>query len=419
MDKLIKGSSQNNILIGLFFLYAISIFTSKFGISFFGGSLALISIFYFKDIRKNFIKENMEDKKNLLYIFFSTFVMGIVLQFFSLGGIKSSGVFFYRTYFLLIFPFTIFFLNKFNFLGSLFKIMKLTLFVAILKSFQIFYSVHNLKYTSAIRVTSFFDIMRWGIVLVIGLLIILPSLNNKFTKENLFSWIIFLSGVISLILNNSRGPFISFVLGVTFYIIMSKKLKTGLALMLIILTLSGGILLYKPAIFHSFSTRIESIKDTKSSSNGSRLFMWKESLNFMNEASKNNKRLFLFGTGLDGTGMKRRRTIFKKYLNSRETFKNLPKNIRDVSFMDAHNCYLNRYIETGIIFSLIYYLALIFTIYKVFKNYIYTKNNFTLGILSVSLAYAFCGIFYGYPAPYETFTFMFILSLGLVNNPYL
>ncbi len=417
MNSLTEKNLKNKILIAIFFLYGISIFTSKFGISLFGGILALISIFSFTKMREEFIREKNINYKNILYLSFFIFVLGIICQYFSLGGIKSSSVFFYRTYFLLILPFTIYFLNKYNFIKYLFKIMELALFMAILKSFYNFYSVYNLNYTSGIRVISFFDIMRWGIVLVIGLLFILPRLNNKFSKENIFSWIIFITGIFSLILNNSRGPWLSFILGLGVYIIISKKFKATISVIILGLVLLGGIHVYNPKIINSFKTRAENIKDTNSGSNGARLFMWKESFNFMSQASHDNKKLFLFGTGLDSSKMKRRRQIFEEYLTKKESYKSLPSHIkRGTSFMDAHNCYLNRYLETGIIFTIFYYVSLIFILFKVFKNYIATKNNYALASLSITMAYAFCGIFYGYPAPYETFTFMFLLSLGLVKN---
>lgn len=412
----LKSNIKKNTFIALFFLYSISIFTSKFGINFFGGGLALISIFSFPEMKKYFIEENMEYEKNISSLFFSIFILGIIFQFFSLGGIKSSGIFFYRTYFLLILPFTIFFLSKHNILNSLFKIMELTLFVAILKSFYNFYSIYHLSYTASIRVISFFDIMRWGIVLVMGLLIILPKLDSKITKENLFSWLVFLAGIISLILNNSRGPWLSLILGIGFYLVIGKKFKATLLILLIGGLFSTCLYLYKPNTMKSFITRFNSIETTKSGGNGARIFMWKESLYFMKDSFKENKKLFFFGTGLDGHKMRRRKKIFENYIVNKESYKNLAPDIKiGVSFMDAHNCYLNRLIETGFIYTIIYYFSLLFAIFKVFKNYLITKNNYLLGVLSVILAYSFCGIFYGYPAPYETFTFMFILSLGFVK----
>ncbi|MBS9776018.1 MAG: O-antigen ligase family protein [Fusobacterium sp.] len=417
MTSLSEKNLKNKILVAIFFLYGISIFTSKFGISLFGGSLALISIFSFTKMREEFIIEKSIDYKNILYLSFFIFVLGIIFQYFSLGGIKSSSVFFYRTYFLLILPFTIYFLNKYNFIKYLFKIMELALFMAILKSFYNFYYVYNLKYEYWIRVTSFFDIMRWGIVLVIGLLFVLARLDINLKKENIFSWIVFFSGIISLVLNNSRGPFLSFILASLFYVIISKKFKVGLSILLISAFLSFGVSKYNSNIIKNFITRIVSINESKHGGNAARIFMWNESLNFMTQASKNNKKLFLFGTGLDSSRMKRRSEVFQNYLQNKKEYENLSEDVkRGVSFMDAHNCYLNRYLETGVLYTFIYYLSLLFIIFKVFKNYIATKNNYVLASLSVVLAYAFCGIFYGYPAPYETFTFMFLLSLGLIKN---
>lgn len=63
-----------------------------------------------------------------------------------------------------------------------------------------------LSMDSWIRVESFFDIMRWGSALQMVLLLILPML-----RKNIFLWGVFILGCVSLILNNSRGPWLSFL----------------------------------------------------------------------------------------------------------------------------------------------------------------------------------------------------------------
>lgn len=403
----LKNKDTKTILILLIFLYTASLNVSKFGISFFGGILSLISIFYYFS-KNELLKENRE-----IYNFsFGIFILGIFFQILSLGGIKSSLIFTYKNYFLILLPFFIFFIDKNNLTKSIYKLLEISLFTGILKSYYNFYKIYNLKYTEYIRVDSFFDIMRWGIVLVMGLLLILPRLS----KKNYFSWIVFLTGIISLILNNSRGPFLSLLLGILIYIIFSGKIKEllfGLVLVFILIFSISKISDNKIISLERYKTRVFTIKETKKNgSNAARIFMWKENIKFMQNSFKGNKQLFFFGTGLKNRG-----EIFKEYIEKKEEYHNLSKHIKyGVSMKDSHNAYLNVLTETGFIYFLFYYIFLVWLILKIFINYLKTKNRYILSIFSAIVAFMFCGIFYGYAFAYEVFTFYFILGLGLIKN---
>lgn len=402
-----KNKDTKTILTLLIFLYTASLNISKFGISFFGGILSLISIFYY------FSKDELSKEDKILYnLSFGIFTLGIIFQLFSLGGIKSSLVFTYKNYFLVLFPFLIFFIDKNKLSNLVYKLLEISLFIGILKSYHNFYKIYNLKYTEYIRVDSFFDIMRWGIVLVTGLLLILPRLS----KKNYFSWLVFLTGIISLILNNSRGPFLSLILGVLIYIIFSGKIKEllfSLVLVFILIFSISKISDNKVISLERYKTRVFTIKETKkNSSNAARIFMWKENIKFMQDSFKENKQLFFFGTGL-----KNREEIFKEYIEKKEEYHNLPKNMKNaISMKDSHNAYLNVLTETGFIYFLFYYIFLTWIVLKVFVNYFKTRNKCILSIFIAIVAFMFCGIFYGYAFTYETFTFYFILGLGLIKN---
>ncbi|MCI7222784.1 hypothetical protein, partial [Fusobacterium sp.] len=218
---MIEKISKEKIIDTILLLYAFSLIISKFGISLFGGILAIFSIIYI-------IKNKEKNKYNL---FFFLFLFGVITQFFSIGGIKSSINFIYKNLFLLITPFVIKYLDEEEISKSFLRVIEVSLFIGILKSFYNFYKVYNLTYTSAIRVDSFFDIGRWGIVLVMSLLLILPNLY----KKNIFSWIVFISGLVSLILNNSRGPILSLILGVFIFLILGKKVKSIIGIFIIVL----------------------------------------------------------------------------------------------------------------------------------------------------------------------------------------
>lgn len=393
--KMENLNKEKKIIFSITLLYILSLFISKFGISLFGGILAIYSIYYFF---KN-------DKPKDFILPFFILILGLILQYFSLGGFKSFIIFSYKNYFLLILPLVPILLKdiKENYIVNT---VASSLFIGILKSFYNFYKDYNLQYSSSIRVDSFFDIMRWGIILVMGLLIILPYLN----KKRIFLWIVFFLGIISLALNNSRGPILSLILGIIIFIILKKKIKLGIGI--IVVLISAFFILKSTNILNQFSDRMESINNTKSGGNAARIFMWKKGMSFMTDSLKENKKIFFFGTGINN-----RKKIFEKYLIENTDYKELNDDVKvGVSFDDSHNAYINMFVQTGFIFTIIYYIMLSYYTIIIFINYFKYKHNYTLSSLLPLIAFYFCGIFYGYSFTYETFTFFFILGIGLIKN---
>lgn len=393
--KMENLNKEKKIIFSITLLYILSLFISKFGISLFGGILAIYSIYYFF---KN-------DKPKDFILPFFILILGLILQCFSLGGFKSFIIFSYKNYFLLILPLVPILLKdiKENYIVNT---VASSLFIGILKSFYNFYKDYNLQYSSSIRVDSFFDIMRWGIILVMGLLIILPYLN----KKRIFLWIVFFLGIISLALNNSRGPILSLILGIIIFIILKKKIKLGIGILVVLI--SAFFILKSTNILNQFSDRMESINNTKSGGNAARIFMWKKGMSFMTDSLKENKKIFFFGTGINN-----RKKIFEKYLIENTDYKELNDDVKvGVSFDDSHNSYINMFVQTGFIFTIIYYIMLLYYTIMVFINYFKYKHSSTLSSFLAVIAFYFCGIFYGYSFTYETFTFFFILGIGLIKN---
>lgn len=393
--KMENLNKEKKIIFSITLLYILSLFISKFGISLFGGILAIYSIYYFF---KN-------DKPKDFILPFFILVLGLILQCFSLGGLKSFRIFSYKNYFLLILPLVPILLKDIK-ENYIINTIATSLFIGILKSFYNFYKDYNLQYSSSIRVDSFFDIMRWGIILVMGLLIILPYLD----KKRIFLWIVFFLGIISLALNNSRGPILSLILGIIIFIILKKKIKLGIGI--IVVLISAFFILKSTNILNQFSDRMESINNTKSGGNAARIFMWKKGMSFMTDSLKENKKIFFFGTGINN-----RKKIFEKYLIENTDYKELNDDVKvGVSFDDSHNAYINMFVQTGFIFTIIYYIMLFYYTIMVFINYFKYKHSSTLSSFLAIIAFYFCGIFYGYSFTYETFTFFFILGIGLIKN---
>lgn len=394
-NRLIEKNEK--FFLALFFLYALSLNISKFGISFFGGIIALISILSFKDLKG----------EKFFVPCFSLFLFGIFLQFFSLGEFKAATIFVYKNYFLLILPLAVYIFNKYKCIEKIAFLMEVSLFIGILKSFYNFYKDFSLHYISYIRVDSFFDVSRWGIILVLTMLLILPRLN----KKNFFSWIVFISGLLSLALSNARAPILSLFIGIFIYLLLAKKIKNLIFTFSIIIFLlfAPKIDSYKP--IKEFRIRIYSVEKVENGGSAARIFMWKENFAFMKDALKENKKLFFFGTGI-----KNRETIFKNYLVEKDTYKNLDPSVRNlVSFTDSHNMYLNIFTQTGFIFSLSYVIFMIYIGLKIFFNIFKSKNLFVLSSFCCVVAFCFSGILYGFSFSYETFSLYFILTIALLN----
>lgn len=390
-----EGRVKKDIMLPLFLLYIISIFISKFGISVFGGVIALYSIYIF--IKEDFIEE--------FKLSFILMLLGIIFQGLSLGGVKSSLIFLYKNYYLLIFPFSIYFFKNRN-KRCIINTISIALFLGIIKSFYNFYNDFALQYSETIRVDSFFDIMRWGIVLVMGLLILLVNLK----KDTIFYWIVFILGIFSLLLNNSRAPILSFILGVIFYLLYTKKFKiilVGIIFSSYLLFSQNNIL-----IFTKFEKRMETIKETKKGGNAARLLMWEKNSQFFIDSFEDNKKLFFFGTGVDN-----REKPFKEYLEKDKEYNNLEEEKKSMVFLkDAHNAYLNMLVQTGIIFTILYYLIFLYYSLKLTIKLFKEKDLDSLGSFLVLGAFLFTGIFYGYSFTYETFTFFFLFSIGLIKK---
>lgn len=290
-------------------------------------------------------------------------------------------------------------------LALILRIFEIALFVAILRSFYEFYAVFDLNYTRDIRVGSFFDVMRWGIVLAMGLLLILP---NVFKKDP-FSLIVFVSGIFSLVLNSSRGPILCFLIGFFVYVIFSKNFKKVFGALIVISAIIWGFYLQNSTQVQEFVSRMNSVSKFEESGSAARIFMWKHSLNFFANSLENDLQTALFGVGI-----KDKNENFKKYLTAKEEYIQLDEAVkRNVVFGDSHNAYLNTLIRLGLIYFIIYYLFLFYLILDMFLKFLKTKDEITLSAFCGVLAFCCCGMLYGYAYTYETFLFFFLLAIGL------
>lgn len=392
----------------ILYLFLISLCCFKGMINTFGGVFVLTSgiLIYRLPNRKEFFK-----KYRLEMIFIVTYLLGVILECFSIENAKAYK-FLYKNFYFLMTPGVLYFFEKEQFRKRAVYLISFSLLIGIVESFRQFAVIYKYNYNSSIRVESFFDSMRWGSALQMGLLLILP-----FLRKNIYFWIVFLLGIPSLILNNSRGPWLAFITCFIIYIgyllLYKKRVKTLILLGVIVIGLAvTGVQRY-PKEFKRFVERANSIKKLENNySNLGRTFMWKENILFMKDSLKNNKRTFFFGVGCDN------RTTIGEYVTKKDSYKNANSSLKGAfSFSDAHNMYIHTFVRKGIIYGTLFWGYMLYYFLRKLKDKLYLENKVILGSFLSSLGFFICGIFYSNIFAFDTFVFFTILLLG-VNYKY-
>ena len=391
----------------ILYLFLISLCCFKGMINAFGGLFVLTSgvLIYKLPNKKEFFK-----KYKLEMIFVGIYLLGIIFECFSIDNAKAYK-FLYKNFYFLMTPGLLYFFEKEEFRKRAVYLICFSLLIGIVESFRQFAVIYKYNYSSNIRVESFFDIMRWGSTLQMGLLLILP-----FLRKNIYFWIVFLLGIPSLILNNSRGPWLAFAICFIIYIgyllLYKKRVKTLILLGVIATGLAvTGVQRY-PKEFKRFVERANSIKNLENNySNLGRTFMWKENILFMKDSLKNNKRAFFFGVDCDN------RTTIGEYVTKKDSYKNANSSLKGAfSFSDAHNMYIHTFVRKGIIYGTLFWGYMLYYILRKLKDKLYLEDKYSLGSLLSTISFFICGIFYGYIFTFDTFIFYIIFLLGVNYN---
>ena len=391
----------------ILYLFLISFCWSKGMINTFGGLFVLISgvLIYRLPNKKEFFK-----KYKLEMIFVGIYLLGVILECFSIENVKAYK-FLYKNFYFLMTPGVLYFFEKEKFRKRAVYLISFSLLIGIVESFRQFVVIYKYNYNSNIRVESFFDIMRWGSALQMVLLLILP-----FLKRNIYFWIVFLLGIPSLILNNSRGPWLAFAICFIIYIgyllLYKKRIKTLILLGVIVTGLAvTGVQRY-PKEFKRFVERANSIKNLENNySNLGRTFMWKENILFMKDSLKDNKRAFFFGVGCDN------RTTIGEYVTKKDSYKNANASLkRAFSSTDAHNMYIHTFVRKGAIYGTLFWGYMLYYMLRKLKDRLYLEDKYILGGLLSTISFFICGIFYGYIFTFDTFIFYIIFLLGVNYN---
>ena len=273
------------------YIYTLSLFISKSGISIGLGFLILAFLLYLWDKRK--ISLTVEEKYILAIL--------ILLPIFSLLSVDGSHSFqralekSYRYIGLFFIPL---FLQKDKIVERVLSLFSLSIVISFINGVS-FYK--KLKWSFNIRLISFSSnpldeahIMAMGSMLV--LVAIVYYIKEKKWIYTLFYSLTFVLALIALLLTQGRGAWIGFVAAlfiVLFFLFKSKK--NFIIAMLAISLLGYGAINSKVLENNRYIKRIVSITNADATSPKIRIFLWESSIDMF----KNN---LLFGVGRDNAG---------------------------------------------------------------------------------------------------------------------
>lgn len=366
-------------------------------------------------------KENIKiPYKPVIYIYCIIFILGIIWNLLSPGGMEGIGRFISvnKRFMSIILFFNI--INtekKFNNLKNIFILGGVITGVYCLGNYgRIMINSKNILDYRTMGFTNY--AYTSGAFMMCGLLIF-GMLWNKFNIKNKVDWLYGLGLLVilgGLFTTKTRAAILGFIIGSIIVIIMNFNLKK-----LIILLFLGGIvgISCPQNIKKSGLTRITQItlksnsKNVNTVSDNLRRVMWKGSI----YAWENNK---IFGTGSRGTGK-----WVQEYAD-----KNVDKNgylepgvtRKMFTFREAHSIYLNFLAELGILsigYLILFFIILPLLVLKIFKK---KKNKYigeftgATGALYGYLAYGVVWSIWGYFGNIQEIFQYMIFILIYINN---
>lgn len=400
MEKIeFKSPVTEKIWQVLLALFCISAFVSKSGISIFGILLILISVFILP------WKEIARSRKEVL-IFIGLYPLAIICNLFSLGGVQSAiKVATSWPWVLLALPGLVVFLRPRDWKVALWA-GGLGLLVACGLSIYYFFHDYDGVFGSQTRISSFWDISRWGLFLassLIGLVALSKYFNDK--KNLKFFWLTQASIILTavcLLLSNTRAPWLAAAIGIVAFFCLNPrmfKIFGGyfLALILCVMML--------PGLRDRISSMVEVQKSSDGkitsadASNAGRLHMWAVALDFYKEQP-------WFGTGLENT-----ETYLKDYLDSRgEAYKS--KYITtEYSYRDQHSSYLSTLVQMGVIFSVFFWGVLLYLFGKFAASWLQTRSLWGGTMMALMICHAVLFVFYSSNNSYDMVAFFPFIAL--------
>ena len=396
------------IWLGLWCLFAVSLFVSKSVISISGTMLLLWAIF--KIDWKKTVQQNP-----WFAIILSIFPLAILISWASIGG-SESALTVVRSWAwpLYIIPFSLLFQDK-KALKVFSWALAIGLVASCVNSIVIFADKWNWHFDSATRVASFWDISRWGYFLSCSSVLLFAIWGHEETYAKLqklekVAIPVFLAlSLVFLVLANTRGPWLAAIVGIFVLGISGKryfKLACGFVVFIVLsLLMVPGTL---DRLQSSFSAKTENgVVTSKDASNAGRLHMWQVNLEFAKEHP-------FLGTGFESVEAPLREFIEKQGPEYRAKYVD-----PEFSFNDQHSSYLQTLVQLGIFFfAFIWGLVAILMAWSI-PDFFRNKEVWIKIAFALVANQLFMFIFYSSISSYEGVWFypmLLILSAAIMQH---
>jgi O-antigen ligase len=269
------------------YIYTLSLFISKSGVSIGLGFLVLAFLFYLWDKRK--INLTPEEKYILVIL-----VLLPIFSLFSAGGAHSFQRALEKSYRYIGLFFIPYFLYKDRVVKIVLSLFSLSIIISFINGI-LYYK--KLKWNFNVRFLSFSsNTLDEAHILAMGSMLILVAIvyyikERKYIFTSLFTFTLILA-VAALVMTQGRGAWLGFGAGlfvVSFFLFKNKKIFT--AITILTLLLGYGSINSKALENNRYIKRFESIKNK----DNSRILLWESGI----EMYKANP---IFGVGRDNTG---------------------------------------------------------------------------------------------------------------------
>ena len=273
------------------YIYTLSLFISKSGVSIGLGFLALAFLLYLWDKRK--ISLTVEGKYILVIL-----ILLPIFSLFSAGGSYSFQRALEKSYRYLPIFFIPLFIRSEKVIKIVLSLFSLSIFISFINGI-FFYK--KFKWNFNARLISFSShpldeahILAMGSLLL--LVVVIYTLKFKKIKELSIYLLAFILALVALVLTQGRGAWLGFLGGlfVVVFLLMKNK-KIFIAGVILVGVLGLGAINSESLANNRYIKRVKSITNTEAASPKIRLLLWESSIDMF----KNN---FPFGVGRDNAG---------------------------------------------------------------------------------------------------------------------
>ncbi|WP_374028803.1 O-antigen ligase family protein [Bdellovibrio bacteriovorus] len=358
-------------------LYCVSVFISKSAISIFGFFLILFSLFLIN--WKDLVRSHKE-----VLVLAGLYPLALLCSLFSLGGVESV----IKTahswpWPLLALPAAVVFSRK-----SDHKLVLIASVIGLLlacgMSYYLFFKDFGGHFSSGVRVGSFWDISRWGLILssslmaLFALVLYFEKQNNK--KEFWFFLVVTLFAALSLLLSNTRAPWIAAAAGGMVMTLLFPRTLRFFAVVALLFSLSQDVRDRVLTIINVQRTSDGKITSTDASNEG-RLHMWQVGSEFFWQQP-------WFGTGFENS-----EEYLLKFVDSKPGYREKYVTSQ-FSFSDQHSSYLATFVQMGAIFSCILFGVLTWLVFLHLTAYVQTRSLWAGSILALFTVHLVIFVFY-------------------------